>query len=572
MVRELFYRARDARRPLIQQWKKNYRVLNNRVWSPRAEPWMPTPEVSNIWPLVGSLVAWMTDQRPGCEVSPGMPPFSPFADHYDKLAEHMNAILDMGFSVNQEDAQIERLLWDVATYGVGYTKSIWLPTLADGKGDATFRRVDPFNIYPDPYARNMDEANYIIEAKIMSMDDLDRCYPGARQRVMAGQSEDVDESPHILEQQVRRGDARVNLEAIAPNTVARYGESNRNQAMVNREEPVVVVLEAWLKTHKVMTHREDPSIAEGQARVVERWRCVAVVNNTVLMDYFADEIYAFPTHPYDKMTLFDTGEWYGPSLVWFLTSPQESINRILSMIEMNLMLLGNPIMFESRRTNPGGRTTMTNRPGTIKQGTSTDVGFIQPPAIHPDSISLIQYYEDKLETISGLSAIMRGFSQSGRNSTDVMSSLQDSAFVRVRATLRNLERLLRGACSKKCANIAEFYNEPRMVYILGEDGQKTSLALKANHFYLMQDTRDDQPAPLRFSVVADAGSDHPTSRQSRQAQAERLYAMGAIDDLEILKAERWPNYPVVAGRVMDMKATAGTLGQPPGARQRTRSQ
>jgi len=112
-VRQLFYRARDARRPLIAQWKKNYRVLNNRMWTSRAEPWMPAPEISDIWPLIASLVAWMTDQRPGCEVSASAPPFSEFADYYQNIADQMNSILDAQYSENEEDAEIEKILWDV---------------------------------------------------------------------------------------------------------------------------------------------------------------------------------------------------------------------------------------------------------------------------------------------------------------------------------------------------------------------------------------------------------------------------------------------------------------------------
>jgi hypothetical protein len=73
---------------------------------------------------------------------------------------------------------------------------------------------------------------------------------------------------------------------------------------------------------------------------------------------------------------------------------------------------------------------------------------------------------------------------------------------------------------------------------------------------------------LRFTVVADAGSQLPTSRQARAAEAERLFALGAIDALELLKAKQWPNHAVVAKRIMEQQAQAGVLGQPPGARQR----
>ena len=569
-VRELFYRARDGRRPLIGQWKKNYRVLNNRTWSPRAEPWMPAPEISNIWPVVASLVAWMTDQRPITETTPVIPPFSPYADYYDKIAEHMNACLKATFQGNDLDAEIEKMLWDVATYQIGYMKTTWEPWLADGYGDAAFRRVDPFTLYPDPLAKSPKDLGYIIEAKIMTLDDLDRAFPGAVDRIMPGVTEDIDETPHRMDQKTSATEPRVNLAAISPSTFSRFSPSERGNKVSVTEDPVVVVLEAWIRTHETITHKDDPAIQEGTARVVDRWKCVVTCGNTVLMDEYADDIYAFTTHPYDRMVLFETGEWYGPCLVEFLTSPQESINRMLANIEQNIMLVGNPIFYEGRRANG---VTKTNRPGQRIKGASRDeVGWLEPPTLHPDQINLIQYYESKIETISGLSAIVRGFAPTGRNSSDVISSVQDSAFVRVRATLRNLERCLRGVTAKQSALIAEFYTEPRMIATVGQDGTKTRLALKSRNFYQLADEDGQDGTPMRFQIMADAGSEHPTSRGARQSQAERLFAMGAIDEIEVLKAEKWPNWREVATRVQEMKAMAGQLGQAPGKRQATRSQ
>lgn len=570
-VRELFYRARDAKRPLIAQWKKNYRVLNNRTWMPRAEPWMPAPEISNIWPIVASMVAWMTDQRPTTETTPVIPPFSEAADFYDKIAEHMNAALRSSFVANTLDAEIERMLWDVCTYRIGYLKSVWEPWLADGYGDAAFRRVDPFTVYPDPLARSLDQANYIIEAKIMTVEDLNRAFPGAAKRVAySGATEDVDESPHVLDNTTNPLQPRTNLAAISPATYSRFAPSRRQSNVYVTEDPVVVVLEAWIRTSEVITHKDDPKVMEGTARVVDRWKCVVVCNDTVLMEEYADDIYGFPTHPYDKMVLFDTGEWYGPCLVEFLTSPQESINRMLASIEQNVMLVGNPIFFEGRRANS---VMKSNRPGQRVKGVSKeDVGWVTPEAFHPDAINLVQYYESKIEAISGLSAIVRGFSPEGRNSSDVLSSVQDSAFVRVRATLRNLERCLRGATGKCASNIAEFYTEPRMIAIAGPGSEKTRLALKSRHFYDRAEAGEEDSTPMRFTVLADAGSEHPTSRAARQAQSERLFALGALDEIEVLKANQWPNWQNVANRVMEQKAMAGEIGKAPGARQRTRAQ
>jgi hypothetical protein len=328
---------------------------------------------------------------------------------------------------------------------------------------------------------------------------------------------------------------------------------------------MVLVLECWIRNHEVRDGEDGTKI------VVDNWRCVVTTGNRVLLDAAAADINAYGIHPYDKIVLYDTGEWYGPCMVEFLTPPQESINRILNAIEQNMMLMGNPMLLESPRAATRNKR-ITNRPGQRLEGNAGEVNWMNPPQMHPQiAVQLIQFYQSKIENISGLSAMIRGFSPTGRNAQGVLDSVQDAAFVRVRASLRELERLLRGCAVKMAANVAEFYTEPRLVSLLGPDGDRTSKALTARHFYVTDYQEQGERIPMRFNLLADAGSQLPTSKQARSADAERLFALGAIDHLELLKAKQWPNYAVVTKRMMEQQAAAGALGQPPGARQRTRA-
>lgn len=569
MVRDLFYRARDSRRPLVRQWKKWYRTLNNRTWAPGAT-WEPNVEIPQMWPIIASMVAWMTDQRPILSTLAGGTPFSPHNDFYDTLSKDMNAVLEAAFVEYQEDAEVNRCLWDVATYGIGWSKTVWDATLADGLGDTTFRRVDPFTVYPDPFARSPKDMNHIIEAKIMTLSDVDRAWPGAAKRLgYTNFLEDIDESPHLLDQSITQTSPRAVMSPPAAGGSTSYQFTRRGGSFEqnNREEPVVSVLECWVKSHSVKP-TDDPQVMQ----VSDVWTCFVVCGNVLLFEGTAQDVSGHRLHPYDRIVLFDTGEMYGPSLVDFMSSPQESINRIVSMIERNAMLHGNPIMAESPRSMSRGQRK-SNRPGTIIKANPGEVGWIQPPQMHPQmSVSLLGYFESKLESISGMSAIVRGFTASGRNSQGVMDSVQDAAFVRIRATLRELERTLRGITMKKAANIAEFYTEPRFMAIIGPDGQQTRRALKARHFYA-PDGEEGTRVPLRFTVLADAGSQLPTSKQARSAEADTLYALGAIDVLELLKAKQWPNYAIVAKRVMEAQAANGQSGgvAAPGKRERARA-
>jgi len=569
LVRQLFYRAREIRRPLVGQWKKNYRVLNGRMWAPRAEPWIPSPEIPQMWPIVAARVAWMTDQRPMIEVMPSAIPFTAYADYYQILAEHMNATLAATFSDNLLDGEIAKALWDVDTYGIAYFRTAWEPWLADGLGDTVFRRVDPFTIYPDPWARTPSQLNYIIEAKVMSIEDLDRAFPGAARRIIAGVTEESDEAPHKLDLTVSQTGSRINYAPLSPGTRVWNGTPSKHNQY--RETPVVTVLECWVRSHKHQKGNGKDSLSDSPSaitRTKESWRCIVVCGNAVLLDVDAEDVNGFSRHPYDRLVAQDTGEWYGPCLVEMLTSAQESICRTLANIEFNVALMGNPMLRESPRAGNRNKR-VTNRPGQRLEGGPTDYQWLEPPQMHPDlAVQLIQFYKSEMESISGMSAIVRGFQPSGRNAQGVLDSVQDAAFVRIRATLREIERSLKSVGLKMAANIAEFYTEPRLVSLLGQDGQRTALALKSRHFYVPEGEQGKR-IPLRFNLLADVGSQLATSRQARSAEANQLFNMGAIDVFEVLKAKQWPNWHEVATRVARLQAEAGTLGKPPGARQRT---
>jgi hypothetical protein len=86
-VLEMFSRARNHRRPLINTWRENYRMLRNRYWRTSQRPgWMPSPMVPEIFPIVASIVAWMTDQRFMHTISPASLPHTVFNQMFQAMS------------------------------------------------------------------------------------------------------------------------------------------------------------------------------------------------------------------------------------------------------------------------------------------------------------------------------------------------------------------------------------------------------------------------------------------------------------------------------------------------------
>jgi hypothetical protein len=554
-IRQLFFRARAHRRALVAEWNKNHRIMENRTWAQGRAPWLPSPEVPEVYPIVETLVGWMTDQRPSLDIIPAANAHSPFHDFMSKISQDLKVTLDSTWQVHQYERQISMSVWDTFLCGAGILKSNWDTSLDGGMGNAKLSRVDPYTFYPDPAAHDLLDGNYYLEVRTMSLQELDRRFPGSSKRLADGAYiEDVDVAPEPLVSDSGTV-PRANPAAITGGT-PRYGLPGQSRIHAT-DDLGVTVFEAWLRQHEAWT--DD----EGDEHVFDTWRVVVVAGNCIIMDEDATELWGHGGHPYDRYVPVETGHFWTTPLVSRLRSCQLSINRLLAALQQNVELTGNPVFKESTRAGIS-RTKITNRPGQrvpVQDGGTAE--WLDPPTASPQAMELINYYIDRMEKISGLTAIVRGASMTGRNAQGTVDAIQEGAFVRIRLSLRNLEWALRSSGEKLASLIAENYTSTRMVAIVGESGEDTALFLKPRHFYLPS---EDGSAPMRFQMIVQAGSTMPTSRQQRAQEADVLYAMGALDIVGVLEAHDYPNRQEIARRVLEQQALGA---QPPGARQRT---
>lgn len=551
-VRRLFNDARTHRRQMVQKWVDNYVMLRNRTRPVSWPQQIPFPEIPEIWPIVESLTGWLTDQRPNIDVAPAADPYSPFYHYMTTLSDDLHLTMEANWQLNDHEAQTEMVCRDAFIYGTGIYKTHWDNSRVNGLGDAIVRRVDPFAFYPDPAATSIEDGNYFIEARRVSLEELDRRFPGAYELFESGTyDEDLDDRPNI-DSATRAPKASPG--PISPSTSPRYGLPGQGRSGYNYQKEGVTVLEAWIREHDVTNKK-----------IRDKWRCVVIAGPRVLLNKPATELWSHGMHPYDRQVLSENGEFWGVSMVELLSGAQKHINRLLSALQHSAELTGNPPFVEDTRSGLQ-RTKINPRPGqrlTVNAG--SQVQYLQAPQMSADVQNLIKFYLDEMERVSGLSAINRGMAPGGRNAASVIDSMQEASFVRVRMASRQLERTLRSVGEKLASLIVEYYDKPRFIAFLGPTGQRTALAVKSRHFYTPTGDDDNPSLPMKFSLIIHAGSMLPTSRQARVAEADTIFALGGIDLRTLLEAHDFPNREQVYQRVMEERQ-AGI--EPPGARQR----
>ena len=674
-VKDLFRKARQAKRPLLERWVAEYEILHNRVWQAGRPAWMPSPKVAEIYPTVSAIVAWESDTPPTFDVTAFAEPNSPYHKELTAKGNDLRIALQAAWTINDYGTEIVKVLWDGNVFGTGITKAVWDPQAHSGMGDAILKRVDPFWFYPDPDATSLKDARYVVESYELSDDALEERFPGAGKKVGAGSTEDLDRSPTQTGDS-RGGPAKANTSPISPGTSTQFsrpgetrsfgdsqvdsnrhtilecwylcscGESAHDEALKasdllrSQAEKGGLDIEALKVLKKAFSKdvRQDDEPAEGElagsdspmeeqgetppmgapvppagpvqpgptaatptdpaadpmaqafAADMEQseqgqmpgepspedpsehftptphWHVTVVSGDVVLMDAPVDKIWSHGQHPYDRFVPVEEGEFWGQSMVELLAPAQKSINWLLAAIEQNIWLAGNPVFVEDNRSGLQ-RTKITNKPGQrITTNSGSRAEWMNPPQIHPQlAMQLIQFYVGEIERISGLSAIVRGATPTGRNSQGVLDSVQEAAFIRIRMALRGLESMLQSAGQKCGGLITEFYDTPRVVAMVGPAGEETVAALSGKHFYTPDPGADD-PTPMRFRLNIQAGSTLSTSRSARIAEADTLFAMGAIDGEAVLAAHDFPGWPTVTARLREVQAAQGTLGQPPSAR------
>jgi hypothetical protein len=550
-LRQLFLAARDEKRQRYDTWMRNYRLVNNRIGG-TVSNWMPAPRDSEIFPGLSSLVGWMTDQEIDIELIPSADPGSQLYTYVSKTAADLSDVMYTSWKVEGYDSQIKLALWDACMYGTGIIKNIWDNALAGGYGNAVMRRTDPWAFYPDPNATCIGDCEYMVEVRKVSLDEIQRRFPDTWEKVAnttgSASSDGYDDKPKLYSEtsnRVKTNPGQIPTSGQWPGSapkVGTFGGKSRDRRLYE-PDPGYILYEYWLKVNDQYEHAwptvdpEDESKLEyADNRIRPTWRFVAMCNSRILLDVPVSDMWSHGQPPYEDFRFDDIGEFYGIALVDHLAHPQIYINRLLTALQHNAELTGNPIFIEP--ANSGlNRVNIINRPGqrlTVSgpQAMQNRPDWLQPPSMPQQVLDLVQFWITRIENTMSLSALQKGITPTQRNAEGALNMVQEAAFVRVRSALSNLQDCLQRSATKLADLVIDNYTEPRIMAIIGEDGEMTSKALAGQHFHVPGKTG---MTPLKYVMRIEAGAAGPTSRSARMAESDQLFALGAVDDQYVLQ-------------------------------------
>ena len=416
-VFQKFNEAFSAKRKLMDEWQSYWDAYNGDDGSSVALPDYKSNSKSNfIFSTLETVRPIMMDGRPKFEVVSTIEEAREYAKKIDfaLTGEFYRA----GVMHKLETQLITMLVTGNMVFYQPYNKR---------KKEIELIEVNPLNIFPDPMATNIDNAEYIIHAMYLNEDVLKKGFPAHASKIEGG---------------------NIQYAELAPKT----DENERN--VVNQ----VLVLEMWWRDY---TKEENENV---------RQTIVCPELNLTLYDGISE--YKDNSIPFTIIKCYEVPfSFWGVGDVKRLMSPQTQINELNNAVVDNAKHTANvPWIIDKNAGIPKG--ALTDRPGLIiRKNPGTEVSRPSPPNMPAYVVNKIVEFKDDIENISGVYSAMRGTNQQGVYTAQGILSLQEAGQARTRLKVKTMEDGMARMASVWVNRMKQFWKGDKVVKVLDSDGQ-----------------------------------------------------------------------------------------------------
>jgi hypothetical protein len=297
--------------------------------------------------------------------------------------------------------------------------------------------VNPFNIFPDPLATCVDDAEYIIYASYKNVNRLKHKFPKKAKFLSPGQ---------------------INYSELV----------NDNDKLATRIDNQVLVLEVWTKdydTFEEMKFGKVKLLYPNGRRLI-----IAPELGVVLSD--KPNPYADGKLPFEVWKDYDIpGKFWGEGEVKQLLSPQKHMNDLNNAILDNAKATANmPWIIDKNAGIPQG--AITARPGLIiRKNPGSDIRREQPPQMPTFIPNAVEIYKNDIEIISGIFDTIKGNSATGVYTAQGILALQDAGTTRIKIKVQLLEDSLARIGNMWWSRMKQYWKDDRWINITKHNGE-----------------------------------------------------------------------------------------------------
>jgi len=446
-VEDLFKRARDRKSVLHDEWWTAHSFVdgdqyitfrNGRSQEAKSPSWRVRLTQNMLLPIVNTICAKLTQQRPGILVRPSSPDEDRIqkAKACEKLLDYLDRLLKL------DRVRYEVCWWAVVT-GSGFFRRYWDPdagnqytvdyegvTQVIETGGPKVDAFSPFDVYPDVQATSMDDARWVILAHMLSAQDLEDRWPKAGKKII---------------QQSGGTGAPVNADddSALRRDVSGYVDDPRDDRGL----------------YRVLEYEEKPTVDYPDGR-----RVITCQNQLLEEGDLPGRRFSLAMVRYSTMG----GRFWGKGVVTPLVPLQRELNRTVSQMVELRNLHANPVWVGPTGSVPNN--AVTNRPDsfiTYNPNLGPPPQRIDPVPIPNSLETMSQSIKQAFFDISGVHEISQGRQPSGVVSGRAMGMLADQDATKLGPAVRSLELAMEDLARGLLEDWREYQFVPVTVTVVG---------------------------------------------------------------------------------------------------------
>lgn len=476
-----FKQSYVAKAPLMEKWKIYMKAYNGTLFENNSRPEYKSNEVSNlIFSTIEAIRPIMTDNNPKFIAMATNP-------DGDEFSQVVQMALDYEWDREKMSIKLPAQLIPMLVYGT----AIWFVQWdgKDGKfGNIKIKPVDPFNIFPDPLAENVDSCEYIVYATYKHANQIKKMFPKKASAIEG---------------------SRITMSELV----------NGRDENDTREENQVLILEMWCRDWitKDIDDKGEEVLKYPKGRVIT---CLPELG-IVLED--KKNPYNDGKFPFVIMKNYDIPfTFWGMGEVEQILSPQKYISELTNQIIDNAKNTANMQWIVDKNSGIGyGK--LTNRPGlVVRKNPGSEVRRDTPPAMPIYVREQIDTLKSDIQDISGVLDALRGDKQTGITTASAILALQENSQSRIRLKIKLMEDVLSDVAKMVYSRMQQFWKFDRWVRVTDIEGTSSFQQIGEN--VLKND----------YDMKVIAGSTMPVNRNAMLDLMIRLAQTNAEDGLPIV--------------------------------------
>jgi hypothetical protein len=416
-----FKQAMVHKAEYTKKWQTYIDAYNGEYFKDESKPEYKSDLVSNyIFSIVETIRPIMLDNDPKFQAMPRQPDGMAFATD-----------LQEAFSYEWDrESMSTKLFRELITTLVVGTTPFFIPWDKEDKNVKAIP-INPFNMFPDPLATSVEDAEYIIYASYKNASKLRRTFPRYKDKLVGGS--------------------------------VNYGElvhDNNKDANIDNQ---ILVLEVWTRDYESMN--DNNTLRYPNGRVITLCPELGVVLSDRANPYKDGKL------PFELLKDYDVpGKFWGEGEVAQLLSPQKYMNELNNAVLDNAKTTANMPWIVDKNSGVGyGK--ITSRPGLIiRKNPGSEIRREQPPAMPSYVTNAIDSYKMDMEQISGVFDTLKGNSETGVYTAQGILALQEAGQARIRLKVKIMEDFLGKIATRWYSRMKQFWHDKRWIRITRLDG------------------------------------------------------------------------------------------------------